>query len=152
MGSSPTSGICIQPNFALPQACNQPREQTEDREIRTPNLLIWSQTRCRCAIPPSVCTYCFVELATWCGLMGWALLIGTGHDSLSHTALAYSSSVSNGCAASVEAHRRHTMLLVNLDSFGSKRGLVAARSHQMRDESREATSTRVCRETCNQGH
>ena len=24
----------------------------ESREIRTPNLLIWSQTRCRCAIPP----------------------------------------------------------------------------------------------------
>ena len=26
--------------------------QYEGREIRTPNLLIWSQTRCRCAIPP----------------------------------------------------------------------------------------------------
>ena len=26
--------------------------QIEGREIRTPNLLIWSQTRCRCAIPP----------------------------------------------------------------------------------------------------
>ena len=25
----------------------------EAREIRTPNLLIWSQTRCRCAIAPS---------------------------------------------------------------------------------------------------
>ena len=24
----------------------------EGREIRTPNLLIWSQTRCRCAMPP----------------------------------------------------------------------------------------------------
>ena len=24
----------------------------EAREIRTPNLLIWSQTHCRCAIPP----------------------------------------------------------------------------------------------------
>ncbi len=24
----------------------------EAREIRTPNLLIWSQTRCRCAIAP----------------------------------------------------------------------------------------------------
>ena len=24
----------------------------EGREVRTPNLLIWSQTRCRCAIPP----------------------------------------------------------------------------------------------------
>ena len=27
-------------------------EVFEGREIRTPNLLIWSQTRCRCAIPP----------------------------------------------------------------------------------------------------
>ena len=28
------------------------RSNDEGREIRTPNLLIWSQTRCRCAIPP----------------------------------------------------------------------------------------------------
>ena len=28
------------------------RAKSEGREIRTPNLLIWSQTRCRCAIPP----------------------------------------------------------------------------------------------------
>ena len=27
--------------------------ECEAREIRTPNLLIWSQTRCRCAIAPS---------------------------------------------------------------------------------------------------
>ena len=27
--------------------------QNEGREIRTPNLLIWSQTRYRCAIPPN---------------------------------------------------------------------------------------------------
>ena len=27
-------------------------EWSEGREIRTPNLLIWSQTRYRCAIPP----------------------------------------------------------------------------------------------------
>jgi hypothetical protein len=26
--------------------------ENEAREIRTPNLLIWSQTRCRCAIAP----------------------------------------------------------------------------------------------------
>ncbi len=26
--------------------------KNEGREIRTPNLLIWSQTRYRCAIPP----------------------------------------------------------------------------------------------------
>ena len=29
--------------------------QNEAREIRTPNLLIWSQTRCHCAIAPSGC-------------------------------------------------------------------------------------------------
>ena len=28
------------------------REKNEGREIRTPNLLIWSQTRYRCAIHP----------------------------------------------------------------------------------------------------
>jgi hypothetical protein len=28
------------------------KTQNEAREIRTPNLLIWSQTRCRCAIAP----------------------------------------------------------------------------------------------------
>ena len=28
-------------------------QQNEAREIRTPNLLIWSQTRCRCAIAPA---------------------------------------------------------------------------------------------------
>jgi hypothetical protein len=28
------------------------RHEHEGREIRTPNLLIWSQTRCRCAMPP----------------------------------------------------------------------------------------------------
>ena len=27
-------------------------DENEAREIRTPNLLIWSQTRCRCAIAP----------------------------------------------------------------------------------------------------
>ena len=31
---------------------NKQRCRNEGREIRTPNLLIWSQTRCRCAIPP----------------------------------------------------------------------------------------------------
>ena len=31
--------------------------QAEGREIRTPNLLIWSQTRCRCAIPPIGCIW-----------------------------------------------------------------------------------------------
>ena len=32
--------------------CRQPCRQNEAREIRTPNLLIWSQTRYRCAIAP----------------------------------------------------------------------------------------------------
>ena len=35
--------------FRHPQSA---RPEGEGREIRTPNLLIWSQTRCRCAIPP----------------------------------------------------------------------------------------------------
>jgi hypothetical protein len=30
----------------------EPRGENEAREIRAPNLLIWSQTRCRCAIAP----------------------------------------------------------------------------------------------------
>ena len=38
------------------QRSSGPSAQTdilhEGREIRTPNLLIWSHTRCRCAIPP----------------------------------------------------------------------------------------------------
>jgi hypothetical protein len=33
-----------------------PRRESEAREIRTPNLLIWNQTRCRCAIAPYDCT------------------------------------------------------------------------------------------------
>ena len=32
--------------------CRQPCKQNEAREIRTPNLLIWSQTRYCCAIAP----------------------------------------------------------------------------------------------------
>ena len=35
----------------------------ESREIQSPNLLIWSQTRCRCAIPPVVFTSRLAELA-----------------------------------------------------------------------------------------
>ena len=37
-------GLCI--------STNRSTRLNEGREIRTPNLLIWSQTRCRCAIPP----------------------------------------------------------------------------------------------------
>ena len=32
--------------------CRFGGQENEAREIRTPNLLIWSQTRCRCAIAP----------------------------------------------------------------------------------------------------
>ena len=54
MGSSPTSGICVQPQNACAPTSAQPGADVpnEDREIRTPNLLIWSQTRYRCAISP----------------------------------------------------------------------------------------------------
>ena len=42
-------------HFATRLSHRSPCHNTiEGREIRTPNLLIWSQTRCRCAIPPSV--------------------------------------------------------------------------------------------------
>ena len=34
------------------QLMRRRQSKHEGREIRTPNLLIWSQTRCRCAIPP----------------------------------------------------------------------------------------------------
>ena len=36
----------------LRQSQHPPDDKSEAREIRTPNLLIWSQTRCRCAIAP----------------------------------------------------------------------------------------------------
>ncbi len=42
-------------NYGTHWCCSQgntKRRKYEGREIRTPNLLIWSQTRCRCAIPP----------------------------------------------------------------------------------------------------
>jgi hypothetical protein len=54
VGSSPTSGICVQPQNACAPTSAQPGADVpnEDREIRTPNLLIWSQTRYRCAISP----------------------------------------------------------------------------------------------------
>ena len=39
------------------------QQRNEGREIRTPNLLIWSQTRCRCAIPPM--RSCFSYHTLW---------------------------------------------------------------------------------------
>jgi hypothetical protein len=38
--------------------CVRAKGWNEAREIRTPNLLIWSQTRCRCAIAPIECLRC----------------------------------------------------------------------------------------------
>ena len=57
VGSSPTVGVFARrAKFTQPlYSCHLAKEDTsqnEGREIRTPNLLIWSQTRCRCAIPP----------------------------------------------------------------------------------------------------
>ena len=43
----------------------------ESREIQSPNLLIWSQTRCRCAIPPVDQKWSIVNLIRlniWCRL------------------------------------------------------------------------------------
>ena len=37
----------------------------EGREIRTPNLLIWSQTRCHCAMPPLNALQAFTNTAHW---------------------------------------------------------------------------------------
>ena len=54
----PPCEISIMPHHACMQHVHSgvgltPRQHGyEGREIRTPSLLIWSQTRCRCAIPP----------------------------------------------------------------------------------------------------
>ena len=50
--SSPNLGTCVQPQSECARTSAQPSAdvQNEDREIQTPNLLIWSQTRYRCAI------------------------------------------------------------------------------------------------------
>ena len=49
LGSIPSGGVfCLAPDDTIAQ-----RTHVRDpREIRTPNLLIWSQTRYRCAMPP----------------------------------------------------------------------------------------------------
>ena len=57
VGSSPTVGVFARrAKFTQPlYSCHLAKEDTsqnEGREIRSPTLLIWSQTRCRCAIPP----------------------------------------------------------------------------------------------------
>ena len=47
--SAPTS---LPPTAVLLEKETKRLERNEAREIRAPNLLIWSQTRCRCAIAP----------------------------------------------------------------------------------------------------
>ena len=51
LGTKPTNALLH--GISAPQRNTQKHiSQYEGREIRAPNLLIWSQTRCRCAIPP----------------------------------------------------------------------------------------------------
>ena len=52
--SSPNLSTCVQPQSERARTSAQPSAdvQNEDREIRIPNLPIWSQTRYRCAISP----------------------------------------------------------------------------------------------------
>jgi len=57
-----------------PRAREESRS-SEGREIRTPDLLIWSQTRCRCAIPP------WARRKLTASVVGLAPLIGGGHRS-----------------------------------------------------------------------
>ena len=75
-GSNPGVPFYANASRTAPRACasrakrehtsirvqNHPAEN-EGREIRTPNLLIWSQTRCRCAIPPM--RSCFSYHTLW---------------------------------------------------------------------------------------
>ena len=46
------SDRCVVGRGLAGSSARLPDARNEGREIRTPNLLIWSQTRCRCAIPP----------------------------------------------------------------------------------------------------
>ena len=52
--ASQTFGCCLGKEYIveLHEKSLSGSIRNEGREIRTPNLLIWSQTRCRCAIPP----------------------------------------------------------------------------------------------------
>ena len=49
--------------------------QNEAREIRAPNLLIWSQTRCHCAIAPPIKHVPATAFTTTCHLASSALTI-----------------------------------------------------------------------------
>ena len=51
LGSILSGGCCSSASVRRRPATDAQHEN-EAREIRTPNLLIWSQTRCRCAIAP----------------------------------------------------------------------------------------------------
>jgi hypothetical protein len=55
--------------------------QNEAREIRTPNLLIWSQTRCRCAIAPLIANSSIACLAQ---CIHSEQIIGTHHSNARH--------------------------------------------------------------------
>ena len=51
-------------------------DENEGGEMRTPNLLIWSQTRCHCAMPPLPQLVSFALLSNWipfsiCDLQMW---------------------------------------------------------------------------------
>ena len=55
LGENPFQTPGHQPKTSALSFVKLADKKCEGREIRTPNLLIWSQTRYRCAIPPLVC-------------------------------------------------------------------------------------------------
>jgi hypothetical protein len=50
--------------------------KSEAREIRTANLLVWSQTRCRCAIAPYDCTTPGRRCREWVKLLTFDTVAG----------------------------------------------------------------------------
>jgi hypothetical protein len=57
LGSIPSGGFFAQllvVCLSMASGLKRNIAMCEAREIRTPNLLIWSQTRCRCAIAPLI--------------------------------------------------------------------------------------------------
>ena len=62
LGSIPSGGVSLRVAMHSHKICMR-----DPREIRTPNLLIWSQTRCRCAIEPltsAVLLWCVSQRST----------------------------------------------------------------------------------------
>ena len=59
--SAPKTSAVHRNRFLKNTYCGTPLK-SEAREIRTPNLLIWSQTRCRCAMPPML-TFQFLDMS-----------------------------------------------------------------------------------------